>query len=222
MSEPTPDAPRGDPHRGCQLRSDCGVIIDLHIDRYLGQASRAERRFLRSVSGPVVDVGCGPGRAAAYLRQHGTVALGLDASPRLADLARSNGAWCVEQCVFDPVPFEGRWHSVLLLDGNVGIGGDPLKMLSRLGEIIESGGRAYVEVDAAGPTQQLIVREYRDGAVGAPFPWAVVSMAGIEDLIADTDWRCHAVHTIRERPSGERWPIANRSDRFVVELERTS
>lgn len=221
MIESITDVRRSDHHGVWQLRSDCGVVIDLHIDRYLGQASRAERRFLRSVSGPVVDVGCGPGRAAAYLREHGTVALGLDASPRLADLARSNGALCVNQNVFDPVPFEGRWHSVLLLDGNVGIGGDPVKMLARLGEIVEPSGRAYVEVDAAGPTQQLIVREHHKGSVGASFAWAVVSMEGIDGLIADSNWRCHAVHTIRDRPTGERWPLAGRSDRLVVELERT-
>ena len=222
MSELISDVRRSDHSGICQLRSECGVAIDLHIDRYLGQPSRAERRFLRSVAGPVVDIGCGPGRAAAYLREQGTVALGLDASARLADLARANGALCVNQNVFDPVPFEGRWHSVLLLDGNIGIGGDPRKMLGRLSEIVESGGRAYVEVDAVGPTQQLIVREHRHGSVGAPFAWAVLSMTGIDDLIADSEWRCHAVHTIRDRPAGERWPGTSRNDRLVVELERTA
>ncbi len=222
MNESISDARHRDRNDRCQLRSDCGVVIDLHVGRYLGQASRAERRFLRSVSGPVVDVGCGPGRAAAYLREHGTVALGVDASARLTELARSNGALCVHQNMFDPVPFEGRWHSVLLLDGNVGIGGDPLKMLDRIAQIVEPNGRAYVEVDATGPTQQLIVREHHRGVVGAPFSWAIVSMAGIDDLIAGSDWRCHAVHTISERPAGQRWPGTNRDDRLVVELERIS
>jgi hypothetical protein len=50
-------------------------------------------------------------------------ALGLDANAGLVALARSNGALCVHQNTFDPVPFEGRWQQALLLDGNIGIGG---------------------------------------------------------------------------------------------------
>ena len=33
--------------------------------------------------------------------------------------------------MFEPLPGEGRWGTVLLLDGNVGIGGDPVALLER-------------------------------------------------------------------------------------------
>ncbi len=41
MSELISDVRRSDHNGVCQLRSECGVVIDLHIDRYLGH-ERAE------------------------------------------------------------------------------------------------------------------------------------------------------------------------------------
>lgn len=37
--------------------------------------------------GPVADVGCGPGRITAFLRQHGAEAFGIDLSPAMIDVA---------------------------------------------------------------------------------------------------------------------------------------
>ena len=38
--------------------------------------------------GPVADIGCGPGRVTAYLRQLGLDAFGIDLSPGMIDVAR--------------------------------------------------------------------------------------------------------------------------------------
>lgn len=188
------------------LVSDCGVVVELDLDRYHGAPSRSERRFLKRLQGPILDIGCGPGRAAAYLRKRNIAALGLDVNAGLVELARSNGALCVHQNVFDPVPFEGRWHEALVLDGNVGIGGDPAKLLERLRTIVAVGGRALIEVEAVGQSRQMVVREHVGGEVGAPFPWATLTMAGLDALIVGSDWRCVHVHEI--------------DGRLVVELER--
>lgn len=188
------------------LVSDCGVTIPLDVARYCASPSRAERRLLKQLDGPVLDVGCGPGRAAAFLRQRGVPALGLDANPALVDLARANGAWCVHQSMFDPVPFEGRWRQVLLLDGNIGIGGDPAKLLERLRTVVTIGGRALLEVERMGGLVSMVVREHHGDDVGAPFPWATVSMRALDVLIADSGWRCAHVHEVDRR--------------LVVELER--
>lgn len=208
-----------------RLLSECGLTIDLDIARFCDEPNRAERRFLKTLDGPILDVGCGPGRAAAFLRDRGVASLGLDISASLVELARENGALCVHQSIFDPVPFEGRWDQVLLLDGNIGIGGDPTKMLERLRNVVRPGGQAFIEVSLSGPTRQLIVREHRHGATGEPFSWAVVSMDGIDDLLAQSGWACKHVHTIRDRQPGERWRTfdrTERADRPIVELERTS
>lgn len=194
-----------DPSKHPVLVSECGLTIDLDIDRYCNRPSRAERRFLKRLKGPVLDIGCGPGRVAAYLRERDTPALGVDSSAGLVDLAWSNGALCVHQSVFDPVPFEGRWHEVILFDGNIGIGGDPAALLERIRTIVRLGGRTFVEVSAIGPTRQLVVREHVGDRVGEPFPWAVVSMPDLDDLLG-AGWRCVSVQTV--------------DDRLIVELER--
>ncbi len=219
LSSPS-SVPHASVSSACQLRSDCGVVIELDIERFVGKASAPERRFLARIAGPVLDIGCGPGRAAAFLREHGTVALGLDSNPGLIDLARSNGALCVRQSIFDPVPFEGRWHDVLLLDGNIGIGGDPVKLLDRLHAIVEPRGRAFLEIDAAGPTRLLTVREHDSDSIGDPFAWATVSIEGIEELLVGSGWTCHDVHTIDDADQTGLAPSL-RSDRVVVELEHT-
>jgi SAM-dependent methyltransferase len=40
--------------------------------------------------GPVADVGCGPGRITAQLREHGADAFGIDLSPAMIELARAD------------------------------------------------------------------------------------------------------------------------------------
>ncbi|MGK0275903.1 MAG: SAM-dependent methyltransferase [Ilumatobacter sp.] len=182
------------------------MAIELDIQRFRDAPSRSERSFLKRLSGPILDIGCGPGRAAAYLRQRDVPALGLDANAGLVALARSNGALCVHQNAFEPVPFEGRWQQVLLLDGNIGIGGDPAKLLERLRRILIPGGRALIEVERNGTCRQMIVREHVSGRIGEPFAWATLTMSGLDELIAGHGWRCEYVHEI--------------DDRLIVELER--
>ena len=49
--------------------------------------------------------------------------------------------------VFARVPGEGRWSHVLLADGNIGIGGDPLRLLERAAGLLAAGGTVLVETD---------------------------------------------------------------------------
>ena len=87
------------------------------------------------------------------------VALGVDSSPRAVAEARARGAIALCRSVFDPLPGEGRWGSVVLLDGNVGIGGDPVALLARARRLMAPGGVALVEVEPPGrPSQRLRVR----------------------------------------------------------------
>jgi SAM-dependent methyltransferase len=188
------------------LVSECGMTVELDIQRFRDAPSRSERRFLKRLTGPILDIGCGPGRAAAYLCQRDVPAMGLDANADLVALARLNGALCVHQSTFDPVPFEGRWQQVLLLDGNIGIGGDPAKLLERLRRILVPGGQALIEVGRSGSSRQMIVREHASGKVGEPFAWATLTMSGLDELIAGLGWRCEYVYEI--------------DDRLVVELKR--
>ena len=55
----------------------------------------------------------------------GQPALGIDISAEAVRQARRRGAPAMCRDVFEPVPGAGRWRTVLLADGNIGIGGDP-------------------------------------------------------------------------------------------------
>ena len=91
--------------------------------------------------GPTIDLGCGPGRLVAHLIRRGVPALGVDLSPAAIGLARRSGAPALRRDVFGPLPGTGRWHTVLLADGNVGLGGDPWRVLRRAAELLRQGGR---------------------------------------------------------------------------------
>ena len=69
---------------------------------------------------------------------------------------------------------------MLLLDGNVGIGGDPERLLARTAELLRPGGEAIVEVDAPGGGATVVgMRLEGAGAVGPWFDWARVDADAI-------------------------------------------
>ena len=147
------------------------------------------------MDGPVLDLGCGPGRLVAALAEMGTPALGVDASPVAVESARRSGRPCSSVRSSTPLPGEGRWRSVLLFDGNVGIGGDPVGLLRRLAALLAVGGRAMVEVDPPGsPTMTSDARLERADEITDWFPWACVGADELDLVAADaglrrTEWR---------------------------------
>ena len=110
----------------------------------------------------MLDVGCGPGRIVAALTDHGRLALGIDIAEHAVALTRGRGTNALRRNVFDPLPGEGRWATVLLLDGNVGIGGD-LDALLRAGDAPCSRRTAgvIVEIDPDDVVDESAVRPVR-------------------------------------------------------------
>src|ERR1700692_128144 len=108
-----------------------------------------DRAVVGMCQGPTIDLGCGPGRLVAHLVRRGIPALGVDQSATAVQLARRSGAPALHRDVFGPLPGTGRWHTVLLADGNVGLGGDPPRILARASELLRRGGRCLVEFDSA-------------------------------------------------------------------------
>jgi SAM-dependent methyltransferase len=164
------------------LRAADGRTVRRDGQRWVEPAHGADERLLDLVDGPVLDVGCGPGRHVLALARRGAVALGIDVSPAALALARRGGAPVLERSIFGRVPARGRWGTALLLDGNLGIGGCPATLLRRVAEMIRPGGRVLVEVDAPG-TRSGVERVRLDvgGVAGPWFAWAHV---GVDDLDA--------------------------------------
>ena len=158
-----------------------------------GDASIVER-----CAGPTLDVGSGPGRLTTALAERGVPALGIDIAPYAVHVARTAGALTLVRDIFGPLPGHGRWKTVLLADGNIGIGGDPVALLRRVMELLGPLGQALVEVQSPGaPLRVERVRLRAAGKIGAWFPWAYVGADQITELAtkaglrAAESWSAH-------------------------------
>jgi SAM-dependent methyltransferase len=160
---------------GSSLRTDVG--------RWMGPADAVDGRVLARARGPVLDLGCGPGRHLVALRAGGVPALGVDISPAAVVLARARGANVIHRSIFEAAPGSGRWGTALLLDGNVGIGGSPQALLHRASRVLRADGELLVELEAPGAGGgRRLVRLEAGGAVSTWFPWARVGADEVAEV----------------------------------------
>ncbi len=156
--------------------------------------------FIDPCDASTIDVGCGPGRLVAEIAGRHIPAMGIDVSREAVRQTRTRGAWALRRDVFSTVPGEGRWHYALLADGNLGIDGDPIRLLERLSHVLAPSGCVIAEVaqDGAG-----LVREHRqlrvDGRLSAHFAWAVVGLDAIGDVAARAGMRVVSTHSVGGR-----------------------
>ncbi|MCE7008811.1 class I SAM-dependent methyltransferase [Kibdelosporangium philippinense] len=181
----------------CWLELASGERIALPVDRWRA-TSTADEMLLAHCSGPTLDIGCGPGRLTSALSGRGVPALGVDVSPVAVAQTLARGAVAVQRDVFDPLPGEGRWHSVLLADGNIGIGGDPVRLLRRIRQLISHNGKVLAEVEL--PGFGLRHQPVRVNGTGAWFPWAWVGADAIDSLAAQAGFETRWV-----AEGGDRW-----------------
>jgi SAM-dependent methyltransferase len=167
-----------------QVRYGDGRCRPLPAWRWLGEARGADLSLIDRVFGPALDVGCGPGRLAAALAARGVPTLGIDPHPEAVRLTRRAGGAALQRSVFDPLPAHGRWGSVMLADGNIGIGGDPARLLRRAAGLVRPGGLVLVELSAPGgpPAAAAVRLQTQDGRRGGWFDWASVPSSAVEDL----------------------------------------
>jgi hypothetical protein len=70
-----------------------------------------------------------------------------------------------------------------LLDGNIGIGGDPPLLLSRIACLLRSAGRVLMEVEVPGASSRMLTARLETSeGIGLDFPWAVVGADDAPDL----------------------------------------
>lgn len=175
-------------HRHWYARYESGPRRSLGeaLRRWCGSADETDQDLLARAPGAVLDLGCGPGRLVIELARQGRQGAGVDTSRVAVRLARKAGATALCRSIFDPVPGEGTWDSILLADGNIGIGGDPAALLVRCRQLIGLGGRVLAELDAAGTGMRSDrVRLERGSQRGSWFDWAHVGVDCIAGPAAD-------------------------------------
>lgn len=152
-----------------------GARVRLQVPRWLSEPDDADESLLQRCTGATLDVGCGPGRFAIALSRRGIGCLGVDIAPAAVAMTEAGGARAVCTSVFAPLPGEGTWDTVLLADGNLGIAGDPDRLLRRAHQLLRPGGTLLLEPATVDVDRVDWVRIVdATGAPSHPFKWAHV------------------------------------------------
>jgi SAM-dependent methyltransferase len=183
---------RGEP---CTVHGLAELPHRLPMTRWADRADAGDAALLAQCSGTVLDIGCGPGRMSERLALHGVGVLGIDIVPEAVTQTRARGASALHRDVFDDLPGEGRWTCVLLADGNIGIGGDPVALLTRVAELLAPDG--WVVADVAPPGTVLSTRSIElecGGLRSEPFLWTVLGPESVHEVAAAAGLAVDAVH----------------------------
>jgi SAM-dependent methyltransferase len=172
---------------------------ELPVHEWHREPDHGDLALLAHCSGNTVDLGCGPGRLTAALASLGHVVLGVDVVREAADQAVARGAVALRRDLFDRLPGEGRWDTALLADGNVGIGGDPVALLRRAGELVAADGTVVVELAPPGVSHRAgWAALHCAGLRSAPFRWATVGTDDIDQVAADAGFGRVEVYPVGE------------------------
>lgn len=186
-----------------ELHDADGRRIEMDVGRWMAPPDAADRSVLSRCGAPVLDIGSGPGRLVRALAERGEAALGIDIASAAVAHSVGSGAAAVRASVFDPLPNEGLWSTALLIDGNIGIGGDVTRLLQRVRGLVVAAGLIFVETTGSEHEDVVLNARFAVEAggvdlrpTGPSFLWAVVGRRALRAYAARAgcqiveEWSC--------------------------------
>jgi SAM-dependent methyltransferase len=175
---------------------DGGTGPAMHPEWFFRSFDRWEwwdRKLLPLVEhGPVLDLGAGAGRASLYLHERGLAVTAVDASPGAVEVCRRRGVGDVRLGDVNDPPADQRWAGVLLLCGNLGLGGSwegSRRLLARLAELAAPGAVLVGDtVTPDGPARVVLRIRYRN-LVTPWWPQYNIPAERMAALVDGTGWR---------------------------------
>lgn len=151
-----------------------------------------DRDLLAHVNrGPVLDFGAGAGRAALHLQQRGLRVTAVDASPGAVETCRRRGLTDARIGDLNDPPSDQLWTAVLLMCGNLGLGGSwegSRRLLARLAALVGPGGVLVGDSVTPDSDPEISLRiHYRD-YVTPWWPQHNIPAAQMAELVAGTGW----------------------------------
>ena len=181
--------------------------LPLDVSRWSGPADAVDMLVVARCEPPVIDLGCGPGRMVRALTESGRAALGVDMSSVAVGLSMARGGPALRRRIDEPLPAEGRWGTALLMDTNVGLGGDVVALLARCTRLIAPGGLIICEVDPVATRHEVHTLVLRTpDATSSPLAWSRIGVSALLQAAAPLD-----LLLVEEWMSGERAFVSLRS-----------
>lgn len=179
---------------GTDPGADSPLALDLA--RWAGEADAVDLMVVSRCQPPVIDLGCGPGRMVRALTESGRAALGVDMSAVAVELSLARGAPALRRRIGDALPAEGRWGTALLMDSNIGMGGNVRALLDRCRTLVGPGGLIICEVDPDPERHDVHDIELRSEHTSpVALAWSRIGVRALQrvgaglNLWAEEEWR---------------------------------
>lgn len=129
-----------------------------------------ERQAVTAAQGSVLDLGAGAGRHSLHLQDIGHAVTAVDASPGAVAVCSAQGIRDARLADLKELRTDERWDTIVLMGGNLGIGGDwePSRhLLRRLAAVTTTGGCLIGDsVDPTSDDPDDLAYEARNRAAG--------------------------------------------------------
>ncbi|MCP2320431.1 Ubiquinone/menaquinone biosynthesis C-methylase UbiE [Nocardia amikacinitolerans] len=136
-------------------------------------------RLRANGSGPVADIGCGPGRITGHLESLGVPVFGMDLSPRMIELARNEfpglrfEVGSMEELTIEDSALAGlvAWYSIIHLPPE-----RVPHVLNEFYRVLRPGGHALLAFQAADAADTVLAFDHK---VTRAYRWSPDRLAGL-------------------------------------------